>query len=38
MQVQKRSDGTWSVFAPWLKGEVVGSTWEEAYWKAVRGA
>ena len=36
MKATKRSDGSWSVSAPWLKDSVVADTWEDAYWLAVR--
>lgn len=36
MQVTRRSDGKWSISAPWLKDTVVGDTWEDAYWLAMR--
>lgn len=36
MHVQRRSDGKWSVRAPWLKDAVVADTWEDAYWLAMR--
>lgn len=38
MVVTKGADGKWMVLAPWLDEAVVGDTWEEAYWKAVKAS
>ncbi len=36
LKVRRLPDGRWSLKAPWLEDEVVGDTWPEAYWRALK--
>jgi hypothetical protein len=36
MAVTRLQDGRWAIRAAWLDGPVIGATWPETYWAAVR--